>query len=116
MHERHQAVAGSLRSTAELRQVFTDFDTDGSGSISSDELESVAKRLNINLEKEQLDALMLDVRTPKPPSLSSVALTLSAPVPQIDVDQSGVIEFDEFVQLVNRADCGVMEEIIATRV
>ena len=54
-----------------LRAVFDIFDKDGSGSISADELEWVTRRLNINLEKEQLDALMLEVRPSAPPPCPS---------------------------------------------
>lgn len=41
-----------------LRQVFQTFDRDGSGSINAREMDTVLKKLNVNLSRGQLERMM----------------------------------------------------------
>lgn len=63
---------------AELRESFRMFDTDRDGAISLAELGTVLKALGQSPTEEELQLMMNSV----------------------DTDQNGVIEFDEFVQLM----------------
>ncbi|XP_064622750.1 calmodulin, striated muscle-like [Lineus longissimus] len=64
----------------EYKQAFSVFDKDGSGSITSVELESVMKSLGQNPTKEELDAM----------------------VQEVDADGNDEIDFDEFCDLMMR--------------
>ena len=62
-----EASSGPTRE--ELRRFFDDFDADGSGGISRSEFELITEQMGVRLEKEELDALMLEVtlaRLPRP--------------------------------------------------
>ena len=65
---------GKLRT--ELKKVFEMFDEDASGSISSDELGKICKKLNMEMDKAALKKMMTDA----------------------DPDGSGSIDFEEFVK------------------
>lgn len=58
----------------ELRQIFSLVDVDGSGSISRDEFHNLAKSVGLNLTAEQIDAVIAEV----------------------DKNNSGCIDFEEF--------------------
>ena len=77
-------------STSELRRLFEEFDADGSGSISVEEMEQITQRMNTSMSRKEIEVLLLE----------------------FDEDNSGVIEFNEFVQMVQRAKCGGIADII----
>ena len=60
----------------ELRQIFSLVDIDGSGSISREEFHSLAKSVGLSLTQEQIDSVITEV----------------------DKDNSGSIDFNEFCQ------------------
>ncbi|KAF1345104.1 putative calmodulin [Delphinella strobiligena] len=64
----------------ELKEVFRLFDKDGDGSISVEELGEVMRSLGLNPSNEDLQDI----------------------VAEIDVDNNGVIEFDEFFAIMSR--------------
>jgi len=63
-----------------LRPIFDQFDADGSGSVSTDEVGQMAMSLGMELTSEQLEQLMLDA----------------------DPDGSGEIEFEELIDVLKR--------------
>ncbi|CAF1008581.1 unnamed protein product [Adineta ricciae] len=65
----------------ELKDAFDVFDTDESGKISQNELGNILKALNIKINDNQLKQLVVDM----------------------DSDQSGEIEFDEFCRVMSEA-------------
>ncbi|CAA7035838.1 unnamed protein product [Microthlaspi erraticum] len=62
----------------EIREVFDLFDIDGSGSIDARELNVAMRSLGFEMNNEQINELMAEV----------------------DKDQSGAIDFDEFVHMM----------------
>eukprot|EP01061_Rhynchopus_euleeides_P010698 TRINITY_DN20210_c0_g1_i1.p1 TRINITY_DN20210_c0_g1~~TRINITY_DN20210_c0_g1_i1.p1 ORF type:complete len:155 (+),score=81.40 TRINITY_DN20210_c0_g1_i1:147-611(+) len=64
----------------EYRNVFNMFDTDASGAVSLNELGCAMRSLGMKASEKELDEMMRDV----------------------DVDGSGVIEFEEFLTLVSK--------------
>merc|ERR1719515_3075 len=70
----------------EVREAFSLFDVDSSGAISYKELRACMKALSIKVDKDELKKMILEV----------------------DADQSGEIEFPEFLQMMtgkmNNAD------------
>jgi len=62
----------------EVREAFSLFDVDSSGAISYKELRACMKALGIKVDKEELKKMILEV----------------------DADQSGEIEFPEFLQMM----------------
>ena len=65
----------------ELRRMFRDFDLDGSGTISVDELDEVAQSVGVDLPRDELLQL----------------------VAQFDLDNSGELDEEEFVALIHGA-------------
>ncbi|KAF4677282.1 Calcium binding protein [Perkinsus chesapeaki] len=65
---------------AEFREVFRLLDTDGSGSISANELKGLLDSIGMSLSMDELEEL----------------------VTEIDKDCSGAIEFDEFTSVLSR--------------
>merc|ERR1712039_680987 len=63
--------------TAEFKEAFDEFDKDGSGAISADELLHVLRAMGQNPTEDELLNLVLEV----------------------DVDGNGTIEFDEFISM-----------------
>ncbi|KAL9641573.1 hypothetical protein ABK040_013493 [Willaertia magna] len=68
------------RYVSELKNVFNLFDKDGDGKISVEELGAVMKNIGQNPTKEELQIMLGD----------------------LDQDENGTIEFDEFVKLMER--------------
>ena len=62
----------------EFREAFTEFDIDGDGTITTQELGTVMRRLG----ERPTDAELKDM------------------IAEVDVDKSGTIEFDEFLQMM----------------
>ena len=75
----------------ELKEAFTLFDADGSGSISAEELHTIMASLGKNVSLEEVMRMIQDV----------------------DDDGSGEIEFDEFLVLVTKKmqSCDSLEEM-----
>jgi len=71
---------------AELRVLFDHFDTDGGGSISTEELGAIVRKLGQNPTDGDLEAM----------------------VDEVDEDNSGEIEFDEFVKMMSKKDGEVL--------
>ena len=61
-----------------LRNIFREFDANGNGVLSSDELQALLVRLQISVERKYLSALLK----------------------KFDNNNNGVIEFEEFVNFV----------------
>ena len=68
----------SSEQVEEVREAFSLFDVDSSGAISYKELRACMKALQIKVDKEELKKMILEV----------------------DADQSGEIEFPEFLQMM----------------
>ena len=68
----------SAEQVEEVREAFSLFDVDSSGAISYKELRACMKALQIKVDKEELKKMILEV----------------------DADQSGEIEFPEFLQMM----------------
>ena len=68
----------SAEQVEEVREAFQLFDVDSSGAISYKELRACMKALQIKVDKEELKKMILEV----------------------DADQSGEIEFPEFLQMM----------------
>ena len=66
----------------ELQQLFKDFDADGSGTVSVDELDSVARQVGVDIPREELLRL----------------------VQQVDEDNSGELGLNEFIKLIHSAE------------
>jgi len=62
----------------EFREAFTEFDIDGDGTISSQELGTVLRRIGERMSDKELKDM----------------------VDEVDADKSGAIEFDEFVTMM----------------
>ena len=68
----------SAEQVEEIREAFALFDVDSSGAISYKELRACMKALQIKVDKDELKKMILEV----------------------DADQSGEIEFPEFLQMM----------------
>ena len=62
----------------EYREVFDCFDKDGNGEIDVEELRYIFEKLHVEIDDEQLGSL----------------------IQQVDTDQNGIIDFDEFLILM----------------
>ncbi|XP_022031730.1 probable calcium-binding protein CML20 [Helianthus annuus] len=67
----------------ELREAFDLFDADGNGIIDAKELNAATRALGFEMTKEQIDEMMVEV----------------------DKDESGAIDFDEFVYMMTSKIC-----------
>ena len=65
-----------------MREAFNAFDTDGSGFISSSEIQNALGKMGVNLTPEEASKL----------------------IAAFDVNKSGKMEFGEFQQLVKQAE------------
>merc|ERR1711991_1231224 len=65
-----------------LKVIFESIDTDGSGSISSSELQGALQRLGFDPDKDTVDAM----------------------VARVDVSRNSLVEFDEFVSFFAELD------------
>merc|ERR1712003_400975 len=74
--------------TAEFKEAFDEFDKDGSGAISADELLHVLRAMGQNPTEDELLNLVLEV----------------------DVDGNGTIEFDEFISMMKKKASEIDEE------
>merc|ERR1712212_953207 len=72
---------------AEFKEAFDEFDTDGSGTISPEELLGVLRAMGQNPPEDELLNLVLEV----------------------DIDGNGTIEFDEFLSMMMKK-AGEMDE------
>jgi Ca2+-binding EF-hand superfamily protein len=70
----------SARDIQEFREIFNLIDTDGSGCISPEELGALIEQVGLKITQEELDEL----------------------VKEIDVDGSGEIDFQEFLETMSR--------------
>ena len=75
-----EADAGESELREKLRPLFDQFDEDGSGSVSTDEVGKMAKSLNMEMSPGQLEELMIEA----------------------DPDGSGEIEFEELVTVLKK--------------
>eukprot|EP00092_Neocalanus_flemingeri_P014501 GFUD01015646.1.p1 GENE.GFUD01015646.1~~GFUD01015646.1.p1 ORF type:complete len:150 (+),score=72.23 GFUD01015646.1:47-496(+) len=73
---------------AEFKEAFDEFDTDGSGAISSKELLGVMRAMGQNPTEDELLNLVMEV----------------------DMDGNGTIEFDEFLDMMKKKASEVDEE------
>merc|ERR1712117_97860 len=73
---------------AEFKEAFDEFDTDGSGTISPDELLGVLRAMGQNPTEDELLNLVLEV----------------------DIDGNGTIEFEEFINMMMKKAGEVDEE------
>jgi calmodulin len=73
-------IALSARDIQEFREIFNLIDTDGSGCISPEELGALIEQVGLKISQEELDEL----------------------VKEIDVDGSGEIDFQEFLETMSR--------------
>lgn len=73
-------IALSARDIQEFREIFNLIDTDGSGCISPEELGALIEQVGLKITQEELDEL----------------------VHEIDVDGSGEIDFQEFLETMSR--------------
>jgi Ca2+-binding EF-hand superfamily protein len=62
----------------ELKEAFATFDTDGDGTISASEIESVFSRIGLKLDKQ----------------------TISLMIKSVDTDGNGAIDFQEFRKMM----------------
>lgn len=76
----------SSQSIAELREIFQQFDTDGTGSIDAQEVVAALSKLGIKISRAELQALMEEA----------------------DDNGDGVIDFDEFMMLHDRGSSSVL--------
>merc|ERR1712243_330340 len=74
--------------TAEFKEAFDEFDTDGSGTISPEELLGVMRAMGQNPTEDELLNLVLEV----------------------DIDGNGTIEFEEFLNMMKQKSNEVDEE------
>ena len=63
---------------AQLRAVFDEFDTDGSGSVDTAEIQAMTAKLGMTFSTEEIEAMVRDA----------------------DTNGNGVLEFDEFEQVI----------------
>lgn len=73
-------IALSARDIQEFREIFNLIDTDGSGCISPEELGALIEQVGLKISQEELDEL----------------------VKEIDIDGSGEIDFQEFLETMSR--------------
>merc|ERR1712142_255585 len=88
--ERGSRVPGDMDAvrTAEFKEAFDEFDKDGSGTISPEELLGVLRAMGQNPTEDELLNLVLEV----------------------DIDGNGTIEFDEFLSMMMKKAGEVDEE------
>ena len=75
--ERHQLSAADI---AEFREIFNLVDTDGSGAISTEELAQLVESVGMKLSQQELAEM----------------------VNELDEDQSGEVEFEEFIAILSK--------------
>jgi Ca2+-binding EF-hand superfamily protein len=63
---------------AQLRAVFNEFDADGSGSVDTAEIQAMTAKLGMTFSTEEIEAMVRDA----------------------DTNGNGVLEFDEFEQVI----------------
>ena len=73
-----------MASEAEIREAFNAFDADGSGFISSSEIQNALGKMGVTLSAEEANKL----------------------ISVFDANKSGKMEFGEFLQLVKEAEKG----------
>merc|ERR1712062_480080 len=65
---------------AEFKQAFDEFDKDGSGFISTEELLAVLRAMGQNPTEDELNSLVMEV----------------------DIDGNGTIDFEEFIEMMRK--------------
>jgi Ca2+-binding EF-hand superfamily protein len=78
IRQRLLTISGDSTEEFTLRKIFNDFDTNGSGSITIDELAAMVAKLEISVERKYINGLMK----------------------KFDTNNTSMIEFDEFINIL----------------